>query len=231
MFVIPIPLTAEDSIAQGNIIYDNGTANHKNYKTSGDIFAKVLESNPSSYEAAWKAARSYRDYADNSQMRNEPNWKAICKDYGKLGMKYGEKAITLSPNGVEGNFWYGCSVGVYADSVSFITALSEGLKDKTLRSLEKSYQLNKMYSDGGPIIALGRFWYVLPWPMKDKKLSLKYLKEFQKSFPNDARGQVYLAETLIATGDKDEAKTLLKKASSSSEIFFAEWAKRLLAEM
>ncbi len=231
LFVMPIPLSAEDIIiAQGNILYDKGKSNYENYKKSGDIFVKALEATPSSYEAAWKAARSYREYADESQMRNIPDWKAICKEYGKLGMKYGEKAITLNPNGVEGNFWYGCSVGDYADAVSFITAITEGLKDKTQRSFEKAYQLNKMYNDGGPMVALGRLWYVLPWPMQDKKLSLKYLREFQKSFPNDARGQVYLAEILMATGEKDEAKALLQKASISSEKFFADWAKRLLAE-
>jgi predicted Zn-dependent protease len=79
--------------------------------------------------------------------------------------------------------------------------------------------------------ALGRFWFVLPWPMQDKKLSVKYLREFQKSFPNDPEGQVFLAETLMKTGDKDEAKSLLQKASISNDKYFADWAKRLLAEM
>jgi hypothetical protein len=77
-------------------------------------------------------------------------------------MKYGDKAIALNPNGIEGNFWYGLSVGNYSDSVSVITALKEGLKDKTQKSFEKSYQVNKMYNYGGPIKALDRFWFVLP---------------------------------------------------------------------
>jgi tetratricopeptide (TPR) repeat protein len=218
-------------MTQGDSLYGKGKANFEIYKQSGDMFVKALEANPSSYEAAWKASRSYRNYADESETKNVPNWKAICKEYGKLGMKYGEKAIALNPNGVEGHYWYGCSVGDYADAVSVLTALTEGLKDKTQRSFERAYQFNKMYDDGGPMIALGRFWYVLPWPMQDKKLSLKYLREFQKSFPNDARGQIYLAETLIALGEKDEAKALLQKTSRSNEKFFAEWAKRLLTEM
>ncbi|HVN71811.1 MAG TPA: hypothetical protein VMU10_07315 [Desulfomonilia bacterium] len=198
------------------------------------MFSKALDANPGSYEAAWKAARSYREFANESKKHNAPNWKTTCKEFGKTGMKYGEKAIALNPNGVEGNFWYGCSVGNYSDGVSILTALKEGLKDKTQSSFEKSYQINKMYTDGGPIKALGRFWFVLPWPLQDKKLSLKYLREFQKSFPNDAEGQVFLAETLMKTGDKDEAKTLLQKASqasASSDKYFADWAKRLLADM
>jgi hypothetical protein len=88
-----------------------------------------------------------------------------------------------------------------------------------------------MYEDGGPIKALGRFWFVLPWPMQDKKLSLNYLREYQKLFPNNAEGQVFLAETLIKTGSKDEAKALLQKAETSSEKYWSDWAKRLLTEM
>jgi tetratricopeptide (TPR) repeat protein len=232
LFSIPtIVLLAEDFQAEGNALYDKGKTSFESFKSSGDMFVKALEANPTSYEAAWMAARSYREFANESKKKNAPNWKTTCKEYGKLGMKYGEKAIALNPNGIEGNFWYGLSVGNYSDSVSVITALKEGLKDKTQRSFEKSYQVNKMYNNGGPIKALGRFWFVLPWPLQDKKLSLKYLKEDQQLFPNDPEGQVFLAETLIKTGDKEEAKALLQKAESSSDKYYADWAKRLLAEM
>lgn len=232
LFCIPtMILLAEDFLDEGNTLYDKGRTSFESYKLSGDAFVKTLEANPTSYGAAWKAARAYREYANGSKERNVSNWKAICKEYGKLGMKSGEKAIALNPNGVEGNYWYGCSVGNYSDSVSILTALKEGLKDKTQRSFEKSYKADKIYNNGGPIKALGRFWFVLPWPLQDKKLSVQYLKEYQKSFPNDTEGQVYLAETLMKTGGEAEAKALLLKASSSSNKYFADWAKRLLAGM
>ena len=229
--VLPTVLIAEDFMAQGNALYDKGKVSFESYKQSGDMYVKALEANPASYEAAWKAARSYREFANESKKRNTPDWKAVCKEYGKLGMKYGEKAIALNGNGVEGNCWYGFSVGNYSDGVSILTALAEGLKDKTQSSFEKAYQVNKMYYDGGPIKALGRFWFVLPWPLQDKKLSVQYLREFQKSFPNDPEGQVFLGEALMKTGGKDEAKALLQKAASSSDKYYVGEAKRLLAEM
>jgi tetratricopeptide (TPR) repeat protein len=230
-FVLPLVLPAEDFMTQGNALYDKGKVSYESYKQSGDMFVKALEANPTSYEAAWKAARSYREFANESKKKNTPDWKAVCKEYGKIGMKYGEKAIALSPNGVEGNCWYGFSVGNYADSVSVLTALKEGLKNKTQSSFEKAYQANKMYYNGGPIKALGRFWFVLPWPLQDKKLSVQYLREFQKFFPNDPEGQVYLAETLMKTGGKEEAKAILQKASASGDKYYADWAKRLLPEI
>jgi tetratricopeptide (TPR) repeat protein len=231
VFIMPLIVYAEDFIAQGNTLYDKGKVSFESYKQSGDMFVKALEANPASYEAAWKAARSYRDFANESKKRDTPDWKAVCKEYGKLGMKYGEKAIALNATGVEGNCWYGFSVGNYSDSVSVLTALKEGLKDKTQNAFEKAYQVNKMYDDGGPIKALGRFWFVLPWPLQDKKLSLKYLREFQKSFPNDPEGQVFLAEVLMKTGGKEEAKALLQKAASSSDKYYTGEARRLLSEM
>ena len=231
VFILPLIVLAEDFMTDGNALFDRGKTNLESYKESGDMFVKALEATPNSYEAAWKAARAYRYFADESKKKNTQNWKAVCKEYGKLGMKYGEKAIALNSNGVEGNAWYGFSVASYSDSVSVLTALREGLKGKTQDSFEKAYKANKMYNDGGPIKALGRFWFVLPWPLQDKKLSLQYLKEFQKFYPNDPEGQVYLAETLMKTGGKDEAKKILQKASASDDMYYADWAKRLLTDM
>ncbi len=231
LFSLPLSLLAEDFMAQGSALMDKGKANYESYKQAGDSFVKALEANPNSYEAAWKAAEAYREYCENAKRQNVPNWKGICKEYGKIGMKNGEKAITLNPGAIEGNFWYGCCVGSYSDGVSVLTALKEGLKGKTQSSFEKSYELNKMYHDGGPIKALGRFWFVLPWPLQDKKLSLKYFREFQKLLPNDPEGQVFLGELLMNMKEKDEAKSLLQNAAASRDTYFSSEAKRLLAEM
>lgn len=223
LFLVPVCLLADadrEAYVKGKTL--------ESYKQAADAAAKAIEAKPNDYETAWKAARDCRYYADESKKKNVPNWKGICKEYGKLGMKYGEKAIALKPNDIEGNFWYGTSVGSYSDGVSILTALKEGLKDKTQKSFEKSYQINKMYWDGGPIKALGRFWFVLPWPMQDKDKSLKYLTEYEKLFPNDAEGQVYLGELLLKKGEKDQAKAVLQKAAASSEKYYADWAKRLL---
>lgn len=229
--VLPVALHAAGLVDEGNALFDRGRARVECYRDAGDTFAKALEADPGSYEAAWKAARAYRFYADESKKRNDANWKAVCKEYGKLGMAYGEKAIALNPAAVEGNTWYGFSVASYSDSVSVLTALKEGLKDKTQTSFEKAYKTNRMYHGGGPMKALGRFWFVLPWPLQDRKLSVRYLREFQQAFPEDPEGQVYLAETLMKTGEKDAARTLLQQASASGDTYYADWARRLLSDL
>ena len=105
----------------------------------------------------------------------------FVQSMGKKGMGYAQKAIDMQPDKPNGYYWYGVNVGIYSDGVSILTALKEGLKDKTQNSFEKAYQLDKMYEEAGAILALGRFWYVLPWPLNDKELSEKYYREYQKN--------------------------------------------------
>ncbi|MBX3422429.1 MAG: tetratricopeptide repeat protein [Pirellulaceae bacterium] len=220
---------AQSELALADEVYAGGDLGA--YKRSAGMYAKISDGTPKDYEAAWKAARAYRQYASYSKEQDVDDWETICREYGKQGMKYGERAIANNPKGVEGYFWYGCAVGNYSDGVSIATALSEGLKGKTQANLEKAYEIDKTYRDGGPIKAIGRFWYVLPWPLTDKKRSLEYLREMQQLYPDDPEGQVFLGELLIDMKEKAEAKKLLEKAARSENSYYANEAKRLLAKV
>jgi hypothetical protein len=150
-------------------------------------------------------------------------------------MAYAQKAIELNPERPEGYYFYGLSVGTYADGVSILTALAEGLKGKTQSGFEKAYEIDRMINDAGPILALGRFWAVLPWPYQNKKKALSYYREYEKTpfFGQQAEGKVYLAELLLKMGgeeNKKEANALLQTAAQSNETYFAKWAKSILAE-
>lgn len=222
-------LNAQELLSKADALYDAGDL--KSVLQSAELYAQQFKADPKSYEAAWKASRSYRQYANDSKEAEVEGWKDICKQNGQLGMSFGEKAVALNPKGVEGYFWYGCSVGNYSDGVSVVTALREGLKGKTQENLEKAYELDKTYRDGGPIKAIGRFWFVLPWPLTDKVKALNYLQEFQKLYPEDPEGQVFLAEVLIDRREKAEAKKLLEKAAASDQEYYAELAKKLLKDL
>jgi tetratricopeptide (TPR) repeat protein len=228
IIAFPLCLMAEDFLAQADALYNKKDLD--GFKQSIELYLKAFQANPKSYEIAWKTSRAFRDYGDKAKTENIPGWKDICKTTGKSGMEYGLKAQALEPNGVEGWWYYGLSVGTYSDAVSILTALKEGLKNKTQKGFEMAYAKNKMLDDGGPILALGRFWMVLPWPMKDSKKSEQYLREYLKLFPNKAEAQVYLGE-LLMDDKKDEAKILLEKAAASSEKYWADQAKTFLAKI
>ena len=234
VFIRPLGIMAEDYLPMADGLYEQGGT--ENYKRSIDVYLKALKENPNDYEANWKCARAYREYGGAIKRQAVEGWKKSCATYGKEGMKYAEKAIEQRPNSPDGHYYYGLNVGIYSDGVSILTALTEGLKSKTQSSLEKAYELDKMYNEAGPMLSLGRFWAVVPWPYKDKKKALRFYREYQKTryFNEKAEGKIYLAEALLALKrkeNKEEAKALLQKASQSDEKYFIEWAERLLRKI
>ena len=86
------------------------------------------------------------------------------------------------------------------------------------------------------MISLGRFWAVLPWPMRDREKSLQYYREYQTTpwFATNTEVQLFLAELLIQMGGKQkkaEAKGYVEKALQSNDPYFRDWAKDLNAKL
>ncbi len=234
VIIFPFGLLAADYVTEADKLFDQGGL--ANFKQAIELYKKTLAENPSNYEANWKCARAHREYGDTAKTEKVDGWKDICAKYGKEGMNYAQKATELEPEKPDGYYYYGLNVGIYSDGVSIFTALAEGLKDKTQKSFEKTYDLDKMYKEGGPMIALGRFWQVLPWPMRDRKKSLKYYREYQttKYFADNIEVHVYLGELLIQIGGKEnkaEAKGYLEKAAKSDDAFYKERANELLKKI
>jgi len=234
LILFPIHLKAAEYVADADKLFDRGGLD--NYQQAIALYKKAIAQNPDSYEANWKCARAHREYGESAKTEQVDGWKKICAKYGKEGMNYAQKAIELEPDRPDGYYYYGLNVGVYSDGVSIFTALSEGLKGKTQESFEKTYALDKMYKEAGPMIALGRFWQVLPWPMYDRKKSLKYYREYQATpyFADNMEVHVYLGELLIQIGgqeNKAEAKGYLEKAANSDDAFYKERAQKLLKKL
>jgi tetratricopeptide (TPR) repeat protein len=234
VILFPFGLLAAVYLAQADKLFDQGGL--ENFKQSIELYQKALADAPDSYEANWKCARAHREYGNAAKTQKKEGWKDICAQYGKEGMNYAQRAIALEPEKPDGYYYYGLNVGIYSDGVSIFTALSEGLKDKTQKSFEKTYAIDKMYKEGGPMIALGRFWQVLPWPMYDRKKSLQYYREYQTTqyFADNIEVHVYLGELLIQMGgakNKAEAKGYLEKAAQSDDPYYRDQALALLSKI
>jgi hypothetical protein len=227
---IPLPAMA-NSLADADAIYEQGGM--VNLINAIGMYEAYLEKKPDSFEANWKCARACREYGEAAKKGQVDDWKKICAEYGKKGMIYGAKARDINPDHPAGYYYFGLSVGIYSDGTSILTALKEGLKDKTQINFEKVYELDKWYDDAGSILALGRFWAVLPWPMNNKKKSLAYYREYQQTpfFQGGDECKVYLAELLISMGgqaNKAEAKQILEQAIKAEDPYFNSWARRLM---
>jgi hypothetical protein len=220
---------AEDPLIEADALFEKGDVD--SILESIPLYVKAVEANPNNYEANWKCARAHREYANLNLEQELEGWKDICKKYGKDGMGYGEKAKELEPDKIEGHYYYGLCVASYSDGVSILKALKEGLKGSTQDAFYTAYEIDKMFEDGGPMLAIARFWHQLPFPLKNKRRAQKYFEEHHEYFPDDPQGLVYFAELLIDRRKKGEAKPLLEKAIACDEPFYSKWAKELLEKL
>jgi len=206
-------------------------------KQAISIYKEILKNDPQNFEATWRCAKAYREYGYKAKQKRVSGWEDICAEYGKIGMEYSQKAIELKPDEAQGYFFYGLNVGVYSDGVGIITALREGLKNKTQENLEKAYEIDKTFDNGGPMLALGRFWQKVPWPYNDKDKAIEYYRELQetKYFGHHVESYIYLAELLMdkwGKKPKREARSLLNEAIESTDNpYWQERARELLAEL
>jgi hypothetical protein len=234
-FVSAMKICVLEGIGAADSLYALGTAD--GFKRAVDLCERVLDSGPSDYDAAWKCARACRAYANAAKQGQVRGWEKVCAAYGKAAMSHAELGIRLDPARVEAYYFYGLSVGIYSDGVSVITALREGLKDRTQKNLEKAFEMDRAYDDGGPAVALGRFWAVVPWPFRDRKKALLYYRDYQKITTykvNKEERMLYIAELLVETGGKDnnaEARELAKKALVSESGHVKERARKLLEKL
>ena len=220
---------ASDYLSQADRIYEKD--NLEKVTESLPLYRKAVEANPDSYEANWKMARALREYADLSMQAEVEDWDDICEDYGKEGLEFAKIAKKMEPDKVEGNYYYGLCAGTYSDGISILKAIRKGLRKKTEHAFEDAYEIDKMYDDAGPILALGRMWHKLPWPYRKRKTAEKYFQEYHEYFPDNPQGLVYYAELLIDRDKEDEAEPLLIKASESDHPYFKKQALELLEDL
>jgi len=220
---LALSLAATTAFAEGNIVA---------LKADADDAVKAANAAPADYVANWKAAKALRLWGDEAVTQKAQGWKDIAKSAGKDGMKFGEIATDLNPKGIEGWYYYGLCVGTYSDGVSIITAMTEGLKGKTQKGFEIAYATDKTFDTGGPILALGRFWQVLPGIAgrdlkKSEQLFNEYISNFGSGKDANKDAWYYRGQLYKDTGRSAQARVDLEKAASMG----SKDATKLLADL
>lgn len=242
VFLFTLPACAQDDLALGKAAFEKAakTRSLENFQTAINHFKKAAAASPNSYDANWMCARVYVRYASRAKYQLLDNWKEIAGQSGQAGMPYAEKAIQLAPGRVEGYFWHTGCISMYSEGVSMMKAIKEGFKDKIDASIGKAYDIDKMYSNAGPIVTIARMNYKLPWPMRDKKKSRKFFKEYRESpaFGKEIYATVFYAENLMDIGGKEnkaEARALLEKAvkdaAAADNQYYVKYAEKLIDKL
>jgi hypothetical protein len=156
------------------------------------------------FETEWRIARACVFLGEQQENRT------LKKALAVKGMEWGRKAMEKEPNRVEGHYYYGSTVGQYGATIGMLTAVTAGVAGKFESSMTRSIEIDNDYDEGGARIALGRFYYVLPWPKKDLQRSRRYLEESRKRHPQRLLTRLYLADTYYELGKKTQARRELQ---------------------
>lgn len=159
--------------------------------------------------------------------------------YFEKGRRYGEILVAEQPAWAEGHYWLALNLCGLAE----IGGARQGLKlvPQIIGAMEQSLKVNPFYEQAGAHRVLGRIYYACPsWPLSVGNIheSLKHLSSAVDLAPDNSTNHLFLAETLLKLGKKDEAhqelKEVLKATRHASCPYFLkedhQTARRLLQE-
>jgi hypothetical protein len=159
---------------------------------------------PSSYEIAWRLARLCWRQGD---LRTDTAQRRERYDTAR---RYAETASTLDPSRVEGHCYFALTTGDYGGTISPIAAAIERVAATFEREIRRAYAIDRDFDHGSPMLALGRYYFALPWPLRDLGQSRRYLEELTQRQPDVLLGRLYLADTAHALGDNAAARAELQ---------------------
>jgi tetratricopeptide (TPR) repeat protein len=174
--------------------------------------AQSVAEHPSSYDLAWRVARVYwrkGDLTTNKAQRRETYATA---------RRYAEAAVKLDPERVEGHCYYALTTGDYGGTLDLFRAARERIGAIFEREMKRAYDIDRDFDDGIPMLALGRYYFALPWPLRDFKQSRRYLEELKQRHSNVLLGRLFLAETDHALGDNAAARQELQYVLSHDPV-------------
>ena len=167
------------------------------------IWAERLAQNPKDFDAAWKLARA-RYWLGGHAPEQER------KTLYEAGITAARAAIATAPDRPEGHFWLAANMGTLAESFG----LRQGLKYRSeiKKELETVLKIDPAFLQGSADRALGRWYDKVPGLFggsSDK--AEEHLRKALTYNPNSTATLYFLAEALIDSGKKAEARTVLEK--------------------
>jgi tetratricopeptide (TPR) repeat protein len=174
-------------------------------KKATDIWAKQLEANPRDFNAAARLAQARYWLGTNGLPEAER------KGALEGGIAAGRTAIALDAKKPEGYFWLAANMGALAESYG----LRQGIKyrGQIRDALEMVLKIDPAFQDGSADRAIGRWYFKVPGLFGgSNKESEKHLRKSLAYNQQSIISHLFLAETLLDMGRKDDAKKELQAA-------------------
>jgi tetratricopeptide (TPR) repeat protein len=156
-------------------------------------------------------AKAYYRIAESADDLNE-----AYPDVEKTGF-YAQKVLSMDPQRIEANYWYGLFLLRKAKQVSIFSAYF--VAEDGINQLEKVRQQLPEYEHGGASRTLALLYTKAPgWsPFGDRGKAVFFAEESTRLAPDYLLNRVYLAEAYQKNGNKKAAVQELHKILSSSQ--------------
>ena len=156
------------------------------------------------YEVQWRLARAL------FFLGQEAPEATTRSQLHAAGIGAGERAVTLNGNRVEGHFWVGVNLALFAESNGGLRGL------RALRwarsELKMSIKINEAYHGAGPLRVLGRLMHKAPrWLGGSLGQSENYYNRALEIAPSNPVTLLYAAELALDHQQQRRARVLLDK--------------------
>lgn len=134
------------------------------------------------------------------------------RQYFEKGQRHGEILAREQPAWAEGHYWLALNLCGLAEIGGPRQGLS--LVPKIVEELEQALKVNPGYDQAGPHRVLGRIYFECPhWPISVGNIndSLEHLSSAVALAPDNSTNHLFLAETLLKLGKKEEARQELEQ--------------------
>jgi len=196
----------DDKLAKADALFAEFDTTEKieTLRAAATLLDELEKAEPARYDLRWRRARAYQALGD-----------AAPKNAEKLelfdrAIESGKKAIEIEPNRVEGQYWLGVSFGGYGEAKGMLKALS--MIDDIRREMNAVIKIDAKYEDASAYLVLGRIDFELPGLFGgNAKRAIDEYEQGLKLAPGNAVMKLYLSDSYLDAGRKDEAKNLLEE--------------------
>ena len=225
-----LPEKAPELIEYADAIYlkSTATAGSGSAEMENALIAldKAVKLEPTSYEAAWKAARACAWLAE--ELWDDKTKRA---HFSGRGMEYAKAAVATNAKGVEGHYYHGINSGAQATTRTIgAKFMVPSIRD----AWKKAMQIDARFDHGGPARVLGSLYaQAPPWPASigDPEKGVELLNQALAIDPDYPQNALLLADALLADEKYEEAqrqyrKVLQTQPQKDDAHFLPAWKKR-----
>lgn len=156
------------------------------------------------YEINWRLARAF------FFLGQEAASKSLKREMHRAGIEAGRSAVEMESARVEGRFWLGVNLALFAESVGGLRAAAAILGAK--RELARALEISADYHDAGPLRVLGKIYHKAPWFLGgSQRQSKEYFDRALAIAPSNSVTLLYAAELAMDAGEYNRAVSLFEK--------------------